>query len=68
MLDHKQVSDLRSRVLSGQPLTLDEQREVIAFVRQDRMTAAQGATKSPKTKKGASEAIPNGQSFLDSLL
>ena len=56
-LTAEQCSDLRKQVLSGKQLDLETAREVIAYLRNSRVSAAEAANVSKKSrKKGMTDA------------
>lgn len=68
-MDQQQLNDLRMRAISGPPLTKEELREVLAYLRNGRVSALEGGKKSTSGgKKAKSESIVDAKAFLDSLL
>lgn len=58
ILSQEEKNDLRRRVLSGQPLTLDEARDVVASIRQGAAAAIlAGGSEKKSRKKGATKGI-----------
>lgn len=62
-----QLNDLRQRVLRNEPVSEDELRAAISFLRQDRRSAAESAPAKPKSKRIDSPR-ESAADILDSLL
>lgn len=61
------ITELRARVNAGQSLTRDQVREALAALRQNRMSAAESASKSKKSAaptRSASELLAGLKSGL----
>lgn len=64
-----QLNKARQRVLSGEKLTLEEQKELLQMIRQSRTAAAEAGTKARTTrvaKKQASVGVSDAE--LDAQL